>query len=252
VTFWDPMLERLDRATRATAINLGVVTAIDATALALTLTIAGDTVTGVRWVDTYTPTQGDFVVVVRASTAWVVLGKLSKNLTGGGAKTTVTLPITPTWYRAIHSGGWTWLGPSSQATQGLEPAYAQTYFASIALFESIPALIPPGATVTSAKLAMRRTHGLSWGRDLVSPVVYQHSRTTVPSSGTSPTSILTGAAWRPGSLIHEQTGTWDLPSAWTTALLAGTTRGFLIYSDKATDYAEFEAPSGRLTITYEI
>lgn len=247
------LLQRARRDAQGARIRLGVVTAINATEASLAVSLAGAVITGVRWIAGYTPAVDDFVVVVRADSSWVVLGKLSKDLVAPPAppKTTITATTTPIWHRAVFPGA-AWLGPTPQATQGLESTYTQGYYASIAMYESIPDLIPPGATILAGKLQMVRGMGLIAGSPLVSPVLYRHNRTSPPPGGTLPTSVIQGAAWRPGRLAIDQSGSWDLPSAWLTALLAGSSRGLVVYSNVAPDYAAFDLPSGRLSITYEI
>jgi len=98
----------------------------------------------------------------------------------------------------------------------------------------ISAALPAGATVTAAKLRLLRWGGVGEST-LVTPRLRMHTYTAIPSG--APT--WTGTAWSPGSLADQQTGVWDLPSTWLTALLAGTATGVGVDSAAWADYTWF-------------
>jgi len=247
---------------------LGTVTAIDATAIALSIDIGtGAPLTGVRWILPYSPAVGDFVTVLRAGSAWVVLGKLSKDLTGPGF-VEQTAYIAPSLW--VLGGSWTdfpppdnawdWGGAYDQIQQGAvnEPEYGARTYASLCYYQSIAAQIPSGATITAAKVRFARIASIfdgSSGPALAGPVISGHTLATQPASGQTPTSILAAGYrdWRPGKIAVGQAASWALPSTWLSALLSGSLRGLAIYSERYDDYALFQAQlSGVLEITYRI
>ena len=110
-----------------------------------------------------------------------------------------------------------------------------------------PAL-PGGATITSAKLRVTRSAS-DGGPALVSPVLYGHTLAGSPAGAL--TGYLSGALWKPGTLAKGQTARWDLPSGWITAFMAGTLKGFGVWSNASIDASEYEAASiSELTINY--
>ena len=256
------------RRGRTAGSYLGTVTAIDSTALALSVDIGtGTPLTGVRWVGSYAPAVDDFVTVLRAGSAWVVLGRLSKDLTGPGY-TEQTAYITPSLW--VLGGSWTdatppddawdWGGAFDQIQQGMvdEADYGPRAYASLCYYQSITAQLPSGATITAAKVRFARIASIfegSSGPALAGPVISGHALSTQPTSGQAPATILSAAYrdWRPGTLAVGQAAAWALPSTWLAALLSGALTGLAIYSEAYDDYALFQAQlSGVLEITYRI
>ena len=111
---------------RTSGSYLGNVTQIDEVGLSLSIDIGtGSPLTGVRWISPYSPTVGDFVAVLRIGAAWIVMGKLSKNLTGPGY-IEQTAYITPSLWAL--GGSWVDFTPpdnardwSTSPSTGLEP-----------------------------------------------------------------------------------------------------------------------------------
>jgi len=238
----DPLLERIARSSGA-GLRLGSVTVIDAADASLTLSLAGDVITGVRWIGSYTPVVADVVVVSRVGAMWVVLGKLSKQL----AAPTVIYPTAATvrpvtvWQGVMWTSTsvWDWsdnfLYPAGQgmAFSLLYPSQSLRV-AGVWYVPGIPTALPVGATITAAKLRLTRVGG-SGEATLVTPRLRMHAYTTIPSG--APT--WTGSAWAPGTLAAGQVGVWDLPSTWLTALLAGTATGVGVDSAAFADYTSF-------------
>ncbi len=261
------LLRRTRMDAKSASIRLGVVTAIDATNAALSVNLAGAVVTGVRWVSTYVPAVTDFVVVVRADGAWVVLGKLSKDLANAAPPVPITEVIVPS---VVHMGSrdmsgssWVWnTEPSSQIwpiAQGRRDQRNASGSILIATYieagivrysaSSLAALLPSGAVIQTAKLRARRRQSAYPDGTNNTPVVYGHAYTANPSG--APSFVPGFGPWRPGTVQVGQTVQWDLPSAWVTAWLAGTIRGFGIYSSTYTDYLTLETPTSlQVTVTY--
>jgi len=244
----DPLLERIARSQRA-GMRLGSVTVIDAGDASLTLSLAGDVITGVRWIGSYTPVVDDVVVVSRVGAMWVVLGKLSKQLAAPsviyGAAT--VLPAT-TWdgYWWVGSPTWNWGAPTFGAVaQGRTFPDTPLQRTGVWYVPGISAALPAGATVTAAKLRLTRL-GAGDESTLVTPRLRMHTYTVIPTG--APT--WTGSAWSPGTLATNQVGVWDLPSAWLTALLAGTATGVGIDSAAWADYTWFFNP--QLELSYSV
>lgn len=246
------------RRGRTTGSYMGTVTAVDATNFALTVDIGtGTALTGVRWVGVYTPAVGDFVVLLRIGAAWVTLGKLSKTLTGPGYTTGVATirPVTTVYgLRDRATGVWEWDTPGHERQymqQGSSTSYSAR--AGYLWWPSIADAIPSGATITSARVQMVRS-SVADQPDLATPRLYQHTLASPPASGAP--GGLTGAVWSPGSVARGQASSWQLPSAWLAALLAGSIRGVATYSFAASDLSHFRSNSegssvnGLLTIDY--
>lgn len=248
----------------------GTVAAIDSTEFALTVSLASGTLTGVRWISSYAPTLGDFVVLLRdEASGWIVMGKLSKSLTSAPATTRGTLILAPAayWLSTFSSGAYSW-SASAELRQGTvtafnESGYYPTYATMAYWSPTILSTIPSGATITSAKLTLTRSApnrpGMFYpggepdtGPTLVYPSLRLHATAAMPSSGSAP--WLAGyGVWKPGQLGLSESGTWDLPSPWLTAILAGTATGIGVSNESPwTDYARWVAPSPLLTITYII
>jgi len=233
----DPLLERIARSQRA-GMRLGSVTAIDAADASLTVSLAGDVITGVRWIGSYTPVVADVVVVSRVGAMWVVLGKLSKQLV---AATTlynqVTVVIVAAWRGAWLTSNpvWNWSVPLfDMVGQGMADPADPTRRAGVWYTPGITTALPAGATVTAAKLRLTRFGGAGEST-LVTPRLRMHTYTAIPSG--APT--WTGSAWAPGTLADGQSGVWDLPSTWLTALLAGTATGVGVDSTAYADWTWF-------------
>lgn len=247
------------RRGRTSGSYLGTVTAIDGVEFALTVDIGtGTPLTGVRWVGSYTPAVSDFVTVVRFGSAWVVLGKLSKDLRGGAvARETVTLAPVATWqamaywYTASETSAWSWsAGGVQQGRSGGAPPSAQVW-GGAAIFAPLAGTIPSGATVETARVAMTR----EWDDGTLtprSPRIYGYN-TDGPTGTAGPSAGFTAGygPWSPGTLVQGQTGTWALPSTWVTALLTGALRGVALYSQSPTDLLNVR-PNISLTITYRL
>lgn len=239
------LLERVAGASRATGVRVGTVLAVDATNLALTVDVGGP-VTGVRWISSYAPTVGDVVVVVSSPIGWVVLGKLSKQL-GAGTVVFGTATFAPggRWAGAqlVGSPTWAWTTLGIAGYQGRD--YDNFLHATVWSFDRLTDMLPAGATVTAAKLRLTR-----WADDnipdLKRPRVYLHGYSSAPSG--SPT--WSAGPWSPGALQQGEVGTWDLPSAWLTALLAGTARGVGLYSSAVADYSLWDVASAALVVSY--
>lgn len=266
-----PFAQLVERITRVgaevdTITRLGNVTAIDATDLSLSVSMAGGVVTGVRWLASYTPTVGDFVAVTRTGQAWLCLGRLSRNLTGPGylgATATIDPDNTGTAVTSnIDTPTWFWTTPSAYVLQGQATISADlgggwSKSGGMWLWSTMATALPSGATVTSARLTMSRSNqtggsGSSTnGGDLVSPVLYGHARTSVPASGNPSTYVVAGyGPWRPGTLARGQTGTWELPTSWLTGWMVGAIRGVAVVTEALADSARWDPPSGRLTVNY--
>ncbi|QIK82389.1 hypothetical protein [Sanguibacter sp. HDW7] len=248
---------------------LGTVTAIDATALALTIDIGtGTPLTGVRWVGSYAPVVGDFVTVLRAGTSWVVLGKLSKDLTGPGFVEQTMYVAPATWAlggawtdQAPPDDSWDWGGAHDYIQQGSEwadEAYGWREYAGIAYYQSLAAQVPVGATITAARVRMARIEAIwegSSGAALVAPVISGHAQATLPPAGRTPAAMKLAAYtdWRPGRLAVGQASSWALPSTWLTALMSGAMTGLIFHSARVDDFAWFQTDlSGVLEITYRL
>lgn len=252
--FLDPILQRIAREQRA-GMRIGTLTAIDAGDASVTVSLAGDSVPGVRWVGSYTPVVDDMVVVSRVEAMWVVLGKLSKQL---GAATVVydayTLLPFSAW-RWSSVSGWTLTNDGTPYVEQRGSA-GSPQDAGMILYAGMN--VPDGATATSARLTLVRGHPIyDSGAPLVSPVIYGTAQSVMTTPTGSPSMVGGYGPWRPGTLTHEQGATWDLPSTWFTALAAGTLTGFVFYATAAADEMTILAGasaglSGSLQVNYSI
>jgi hypothetical protein len=251
----DPILERIARSQQAT-IRLGAVTVIDATDASLTVSLAGDVVTGVRWIESYAPVVADVVVVSQVGSTWVCLGKLSKQL--GVASATVTyhsvtiLPAT-TWLGRFASDEWFWsVAADGVAGQGLHHPYeVAEQLAGVWYLPGVGFTLPTGATVTSAKLRLTRwaapvdAGGVGGPEStLVTPRLRLHAYSSLPGIP-----AWVGAVWAPGTLSAGQSAQWDIPSSWLIALLAGTATGVAVSSEAAVDYTWFSGVQIQISYT---
>lgn len=240
---------------RAANLDIGRVAAINVAAKSLTVDLPGGPVSAVRWLKSYVPSVGQVVVVARVRGQWIVQGELSTDFTGP-RPIIHTVQIDPATYHngsTTYSGGsWgPWVWGHAQPVQGwqITPGVnLQSRHAAYAIYSPpVPSRIPAGATVTAAKLIMTSAGGLGVP---VSPVVWGHTRTGDMPAPTGPPAFTSGyGPWRPGTLAVGQTGVWDLPPAWLTALLAGTITGIGVWSEEAADYLRYTPPM-RLEITY--
>lgn len=262
--FIESILERIDRAQRA-GMRLGSVTGVDAADGSLTVSMAGDEIPGVRWVGSYTPAPGDVVVVSRVDAMWVVLGRLSKQLspdaeyeyglaaleeasaTGGRSLWWSYAPETP--------GDWTWSNATVPALyrQGLYayPSDLRATYVATVTFGGVLDALPAGAIVTAAKLRLLRS---TWTGDLntaplATPRLFVHNLEvgSRPLDGTFPVELWLDGPWAPGSLARGEVGTWDLPSSWLSGLLTGAYTG-VGFDDPTGPAVIFERPE--LLISY--
>lgn len=250
----------------ASLLDSATVTAVDTTAKTLTMTWAGTSIAGVRWLGSYTPAVGHTVVVLRVVGQWLVLGQPSTALSAvveppptPTVPTTNTMVLSPStqWDGKMPSGGsWSW-SKDAPVYQGkgkewhlmqAPPTYTR---AGYWIFNpSIASQIPSGATIRSAKVTVSRSI-LDGGADTpVSAVLYGHTRTAASANPSGAPSFAAGfGPWKPGGLTNYQYATWDLPSGWVAALVAGTITGLGIYSTSAADFGCY---SIALAITYSI
>lgn len=223
---------------------MGKVTAIDSVTNSLTVAFPAGSVSGLRWMTSYTPAVNDLVAAARISGAWFVIGKTSAVMTAATVRGW-SAEIVP-WLASKRDGmSWTWwwyLMPQ----QGYWGGGGNTYGGYL-LTPDIATAIPSGVTVQSAKLSIvRASRDLDEGPSLVSPVIYG---TTGGTSG-APSLAAGYGPWRPGKLTYGQVGTWDLPSTWLAALRAGTLSGLAFYSTSVTELAQWSSAS--LSGTYTL
>jgi hypothetical protein len=238
--FLDPILRRIDRAQRTTT-RMGVITDIDVDDASLTVDCSGDIITGVRWYDHYAPVVADFIdILCVGGSSWRVLGKLSKQL-GAGSVTYGSVTVSPSHaefvWRSASAPEWSAYTyyDLRAGSQGRHPLYDNTG-AIVYMFPALPPALPSGATVTGARITFRRLPDSFTGLPLVEPVVWQHDVTVIPLGHDVDPPPTTGTVWRPGFLAVEQVASWELPSAWLTAWLAGTTKGITLYTETIADY----------------
>ena len=242
------------------AAHRGVIESVNASAGSAAVTIAAGTVTALSWLGSYSPVVGDKVLILRVGTEWVILGKLSRVTSSAAGRTTVI--ATPASVYTGHAVAATpnlitWV---DAATYGIGAAYqgmrvdtspARTW-GSVGVFAGLSALIPSGATVIAARVAMTRVNvgaGVS-GASLVSPVLVPHAYTAKPADGYALAVVGGYGELRPGSLTIGQSASWDLPS-WLTGILSGAIKGVGMYSVEAADFAAFASLSSLvLEITY--
>lgn len=237
-------------------LRLGTVDAINATNGSLTVNLAGEVIAGVRWFSHYAPVVGDFIGVLRTgASGWFVQGKLSKNLgspSSGHGRVTVTA-ISGYEGKLAHDD-WFWqVNGDGSAGQGVHDVSGVVERrAGLWYLSSVASAGPSGSVITAAKLRITRWIAPAEGvaitpeAALVAPRLHMHAYTGAPSGAPAWTSTL----WSPGTLAAGETGAWDLPSTWLTALLAGTARGIGVDSDSYADYSRFLSVS--LELSYVI
>lgn len=234
---------------RGSGSYMGTVTAIDTVGLSLTVDIGtGTPLTGVRWITSYAPAVADFVVVLRVGSGWWVMGKNSKNLAAGGGVVRGEIVVTA---GASHSGtldgAWTWSPYDADRGLGQGQTSWGGLYAAVSVFPYLTALLPPGATVGTAKIRATRVapggEG-SGGGALVAPRFYGHAYTSSPSGAP----VWATGVWSPGAVAVGASGMWDLPSAWVSALLAGTMRGIGVADATPGGLSYWEPPI--ITVTY--
>lgn len=255
-----PVLRRVDRAMRqAAGIYVGTVTAIDVPDGSVTVALAAGPIPGVGWASSQTPVVGDTVIVARADSAWVVLGRFSRQLGSPTVVqgTAIVLPA-PAWSGLFAEDFWTWaVSPTSgplggPAGQGRRRVYTVIEQHAAVWVLPVAGAVPTGATVTAARLRVTRWTPnaeqlqMSPESTLVTPRLYLHAHTALPVGAPSWTSTV----WSPGSLAVGQSGSWELPSAWLTALLAGTARGVGAGSSASADWTRWAA--ARVELAYTI
>lgn len=247
-----------DRAARA---YLGTVTAVDTTALSLTVDIGtGTPLTGVRWITPFSlypanPTVGDFVAVQAFGASWWAVGKNSKNLAGPptpgqSVPGTAVIPASRLLWAdsGKPQGGTPWVWSDfivlHKLAQGRSLNGGARDYAMFADLSGFPGSVPSGATVTSMKVRVSRPAPSAFfaPEEQKGPVTIQlGTASAVPASGQTPTDIRVLGPWRPGTVTPESSATWDLPSAWATALLSGAAKGLLTYSTAPADLAQISA-----------
>jgi hypothetical protein len=248
----------------AALLDTATVTAVDATAKTLSMTWSGSSFTGVRWLASYSPTVGDSIVVLRIAGQWLALGKPSTAL--GSVTPPTPTPVVPTtkslyvqpsgaWQGSKSSSGswvWSWSPNGVFIYQGKGQDFSfnptLTWGGYDVFTPSIASQIPSGATIQTAKLSVTRLI-MDNGPSLAAPVVYGHNRGSSPNPSGAPAFVSGYGPWKLGALTNGQTGSWDLPSSWLSALLAGTISGFGVYSTSGADFGEFMIA---VTITYSI
>lgn len=229
------ILERMREEMPATS-ALGTVVAIDVPSGRATVALAsGQPIVSLAWLAWYSPTVGDTVLLLRGDGGWVIAGGLSADVTAPEV-TYVEAIIVPDATRVGSQSGavggtqWTW-----SDRQQFDPAnvlhMAQNARNSsgggrvgAAWWPPAAAVLPAGAIVTQARIAMTRIV-YPWGAHLVAPRLFTLSSATIPVVS-STSALATGLGpWQPGTLGLGQTGHWDLPSAWLAGWLAGTVHG---------------------------
>lgn len=259
--FLDTILERVAREQRA-GMRIGTLTAIDAGNASVTVSLASGSVPGIRWLGPYSPVVGDMVVVSWVQDAWVVLGKLSKQLTAPTViYRSVELSPSAAWVGTFAEDVWSWQVAPTSGIYGGPPAQGKRWPSGVEKTNAgiwrLPALVgsmPVGATVTSAKLRLVRwtpsseQETLSPEVMLVTPRLYTHAYSAPPGGGGAPS--WSSTVWSPGSLARGESAGWDLPSAWLTALLAGTALGVGVDSTTAADWTRWA--SLRLDLSYSV
>lgn len=259
--FLDPILAQIARSQTA-GMRIGTLTAISTPNASATVSLAGDVVPGVRWVGSYAPVVGDVVVVCRVDAMWVILGKLSKQLGAPGVVYgVVELSPSAAWVGTFAEDVWSWQVAPTSGIYGGPPAQGKRWPAGVEetnaglwRLPSLVASMPVGATVTSAKLQLVRwtpsgeQETLSPEATLVTPRLYTHAYSAPPGGGGTPS--WSSTVWSPGSLARGESSGWDLPSAWLTALLAGTALGVGVDSTAAVDWTRWA--SLRLGLAYTV
>lgn len=227
---------------------IGTVKTINAVTNSLTVTLPSGDLSGLRWITSYTPTVNDVVAVAQIAGAWFVVGETSAVMTASTERT-FTLPSTA-------YGGHIWTDPSwswsyANPGQGKTTLGLDDYIQGGYLVGSLAGQIPSGATLTSAKLTMGRSDYVNYlsGPKLVSPVIYGTNLSGFPPN-TSPVTVSGYGPWRPGTVTYGQTVTWDLPSTWVAAWLAGTLTGIATKSSLTSEYASWSVAKVSGTYTF--
>ena len=253
---------------RAASLLLGTVAAVDVPTQSATVTLPAGNVSAVRWIASYTPAPGDFVVVTRIQGQWVILGALSLDLAAPAARVYTTQTWVPIATRqgaqvgAVEANLWQWWeGVDWVSLEGVrERVYGSMRrrrplpdpgagWASFAVWPSAADVIPSGATVTAARFSLTRS-AMQLAPALISPrlVPLSPAMLPVPDGNGSVTSALltTGSEWTPGQVGYGQTASWNLPSVWLTGWLAGTIRGVAMRTSLAIEQSIWAA--GAVTV----
>ena len=258
----EAILDQIEaRVGRRVAAHRGVIKAVNTTAGIATVTIAAGDVTSMRWLAPYVPAVNDPVLMLRVAEEWIVLGKISQATTPTPGATRTIMVTASAAYRGFAPGAFpnlvTWSDASTTyIKQGQDfDTIQQFIWAGVALYNPpLTSLIPSGASVVAARVAMHRVSiagSGSSGVGLVSPVIFPHAYTSQPPDGYPPAIASGFSAWRPGALAIGERASWALPSAWVTGMLAGTIKGLGIYSTAAADMSAWASlASLALEITY--
>jgi hypothetical protein len=249
--FLDPILRRIDRAERTSRIRTGLVTAIDGDDVSMTVDCSGDILTGVRWYTHYSPTVADVVDVLNIHNQWVVLGARDVAWTAPPTSYDGTVDIGGTLYYGVETestGAWVWTVYNSARQGRYTDKYVDFTFGTVGAFPNPTTVLPAGATITTARLVLTRSTAQITPTGLITPRFWQHTYTSAPVG--APT--YTGTVWSPGTIALGESVSWEIPSGWLAAWLAGTIRGFGCYSDALADHAAFTQLTTRLTYTAPI
>ena len=217
-------------------LRLGVVTA-SANGL-LSVRIQGVVHTGIRYLDSYTPTLADQVVLSVVTNQWLVLGNLSRGQSGGGVSSDL-VSATARYYWP----GTDWIWVDERLEQGKNPLG----FGRRGVWIYPRRLVPVGATILSAKLSITVIYST---KDLSTPMVTAHGYLAKPTDGVGPTWLK--APISGGSAARGQTIVVDIPPAWWPDIEAGTITGFGLSDDTVANFLRTgnTAPDGRFTVTY--
>lgn len=206
------------------ASRMGTVTAINAAAASLTVAIAGETpLTGVRWIQSYTPAVDDFVVLLKVGGGWWVLGKNSRDLRAGNViYDSVIAPATAQWEGSYFPfmSSWSWDNPTNPrvGVEDLGGGHGSGIYEYSTMWRFDFSGLPSGATILSASLDTFVETGPYGG--FMDAILRRHTNTTRPTA--APT-------WVSGSINTTLVGTgpqrFALPSDWIAGLIAGSAAG---------------------------
>ncbi|ACV09818.1 hypothetical protein [Jonesia denitrificans] len=205
--------------------RLGTITDIDYDAANLHVDIGGDNgpLTGVRWINTYTPIINDYVVLLQVGNGWWVLGGNSKDQRSY-TKRYETARLLPTryWQGVYHPGTetWDWYSEPNQRVgiEDLGGGNASIYQYN-ALWRFDFSEIPSGAEILSSTFDV--SVGIGPDAMQTDAVLHMHANETLPSG--------VPASWIPGeidvSLNGNVTQRFALPEMWLNSLITGSAKG---------------------------
>lgn len=255
---------RMIAAARPPTPKIGVVGAIGASTVDVRFS-SGTVTPGVPYQTSYVPAIGDRVLVIPSDTAWVVVGKVTPDLTLVPDQE-VTVSPDALWSKAravslneFPAGTWyyQWDGagspypttyaqgrfPEPSGGPGWIPRYAD--WCTLSHYANLASRVPSGSTITGMSLLLTRTTGGQSGTPLVPPVLYGHAHDLAnpPASNAAPMFVDGyGPLVYPGVQTGEQTRV-VLPSMFVTGLLSGAIKGFGFWSDREDRAAPYwEAP----------